>query len=47
MVGAPSKEPGYNRAMRQRLTTRAVGAEVVSPALQRGVSETNNLYAVP
>jgi nicotinamide-nucleotide amidase len=32
---------------RQRLITRAVGAMVVSPALQRGVGQTNNSPGVP
>jgi hypothetical protein len=40
MVGAPSKNLDRTTPSRQRLITRAIGAMVVSPALQRWVGET-------
>ncbi len=48
MVGGPSKEAcaGVFRADSSQ-SSRAVGATLISPALQRGVGETNNSSGVP
>jgi hypothetical protein len=47
MVAGPSKGPVRSAPCRQQSVARAVGAMVVSPALQSGVGETNNSTGVP
>ena len=35
------------RSTQGSVVARAVGAEIISPALQRGVDEANNAFGVP
>jgi len=47
MVGGPSKGPVPEWPCLQQPIARAVGAADISPALQRGVSDTNICPGVP
>src|ERR1019366_3638407 len=47
MIGGPSKGLCSSAPCLEQPVARAVGAVVVSPALQRGVGETNNPSGVP